>query len=226
MISPTIPEPLPRPGPTRPKLLCAVLLALVASLPGHAALRLGEPFSDHMVLPHDVPVTVWGSGAPGGDTVRVSIAGQTRSARSDWQGRWLVQLAPIQSGGPFQMIVEVGGAGPLIPSSAANETGFVELNDVLVGELLPLSIPPPATPAEHTRSGANPHPYAFVRVYRTGPHLQRSAWAAVFADVIPAGAESAFTFGAKRYRTTGIPVGVLETTVLPRCPPSTSCSSH
>src|SRR5271154_1673859 len=114
---------------TYQRLFTAVVLLLWFCLPGMAAVRLAAPFGEHMVLQQGVPVPIWGTGAPGGDTVRVSMAGQSVTAKSDWQGRWLVVLLPMKAGGPFQMLVQVGGYGPLIASSAANVRGGLELND-------------------------------------------------------------------------------------------------
>jgi hypothetical protein len=58
----------------------------------------------------------------------------------------MVQLAPMKAGGPYQMLIEIGGMGPLIPSSAANSRGGVELNDVLIGDVW-LAAGPSDTPA-------------------------------------------------------------------------------
>ena len=180
-----------------------------------------------MVLPHDVPVMLWGSGAPGGDTVRVSIAGQTAVARSDWQGRWMVRLAPLKPGGPFQMVVQIGGLGKLVPSSAANTTDGLELNDVLVGEVLFASMLPalPRTPQKGRMvSGKATHPFALVRV--RAAHGDNGSWLHVFNDAVPRGSEDAFAQGSALVQRFGMPVGILEPAGPPPCPPSTRCSAH
>jgi sialate O-acetylesterase len=127
-------------------LSVATALFLWSAGAGVAAITLPSPFGEHMVLQQGVPVPIWGAGCPGGDNVTVSIAGQSVTTRSDWAGKWMVQLAPMKAGGPYQMLIEIGGMGPLIPSSAANSRGGVELNDVLIGDVW-LAAGPSDTPA-------------------------------------------------------------------------------
>jgi hypothetical protein len=99
------------------------LLSAATRLP---AVTLAAPFGDHMVLQQGVPVPIWGSGCPGGDSVKVNIAGQTVNAKSDWSGKWAVTLAPMKAGGPYQLLIQVGGSGrwcrlpPLTPRAGMN----------------------------------------------------------------------------------------------------------
>ena len=55
------------------------MLAAVAgaiALTADAGVRLGTPFSDHMVLQRDQPLRIWGK-APAGSSVSVSFGGRT-----------------------------------------------------------------------------------------------------------------------------------------------------
>ena len=54
-------------------------VACIACLPSGAAVRLGMPFSDHMVLQREKPVAVWGTADPG-EKVVVSFADKTAEA--------------------------------------------------------------------------------------------------------------------------------------------------
>ncbi len=83
-------------------------------------MRVAAIFSDHMVLQRDIPIPVWGQAAPG-QRVSVELAGHTRSASADANGRWLVQLPPLAAGGPLEMRIE--GTNSLL------------LRDVMVGEV-------------------------------------------------------------------------------------------
>jgi len=74
----------------------------------------------HMVLQRDMPVPIWGKADPG-EQVTVAFRGQTKSARADVQGKWLVRLDPLAAGGPDRMTIR------------GSET--VALDDVLVGEV-------------------------------------------------------------------------------------------
>lgn len=76
-------------------------------------------FSDGMVLQCGRPVPVWGNAAEG-EEVTVEFLGQKQTTLAK-EGRWMVWLAPLESGGPFTMKI-----------SASNETS---IHDVLVGEV-------------------------------------------------------------------------------------------
>lgn len=210
----------------------ALVLLPVSVCPALGAIRLGAPFGEHMVLQHDVPVAIWGTGCPGGDTVRVSIAGQSVTAKSDWAGRWMVQLAPIHAGGPYQLNIEIGGTGPLVPSSAANSSGGVEINDVLVGEIVFASRESEATAGATTSSStitavpgdgtsaAGAHPYAWIREYkyaeRGGDEVQTDAgerWLVASPIVTSSGSLNRYSYALKMYNKLHMPIGVIDSSV-------------
>jgi len=86
-----------------------------------AEVRLPALFSDHMVLQRNIEVPVWGWAEPG-QTVTVSINGQTASGQTNDDGKWMVHLEAMPAGGPFTLTVTAG-----------NESRTLE--DVLVGEV-------------------------------------------------------------------------------------------
>ncbi|HLY74857.1 MAG TPA: sialate O-acetylesterase [Planctomycetota bacterium] len=103
----------------------ALLILLVSASSGGAheprsALRVHGLFGDGMVLQRDRPCPVWGSAQPG-DRITVTIAGQTKTATTGADGRWLVRLDALPSGGPHELNV----SGPK----------SVTFRDVLVGEV-------------------------------------------------------------------------------------------
>jgi len=77
-------------------------------------------FSDHMVLQSGMSVPVWGTASPG-EPVAVSFNGQQQRAKAGADGKWMVRLADLKAGGPFEMTV-----------AGANT---VTIKDVLVGEV-------------------------------------------------------------------------------------------
>ncbi len=102
-------------------IVVSILAAIhVGAAVVRAEVRLPEIFASKMVLQRDRPVPVWGWAAPGEEVV-VSIDGQSRSAVTDDDGRWNVELASLKAGGPFTMTVK-----------AANT---LTLEDVLVGDV-------------------------------------------------------------------------------------------
>ena len=78
-------------------------------------------FSDHVVLQRDQPIDVWGRAKPG-EQVSVTLAGATRSAQADAQGRWAVTLPTMAAGGPHSL-------------SARTATRQQNVTDVKVGDV-------------------------------------------------------------------------------------------
>ena len=91
---------------------------MVAGTTLHATVRLGMPFSDHMVLQREKPVAVWGWADPG-EKVTVTFAKQSVSSVADRDGCWRVNLKPMP-------------ASKTPRTLAANG---VKVQDVLVGEV-------------------------------------------------------------------------------------------
>jgi len=86
-----------------------------------APLELGSPFSEHMVLQRECDVPVWGWGTPG-KKVTVSIKGVKAETTVGKDSHWMLQLAPLPTGGPYTFKV-----------TSANEK--INFSDVLVGEV-------------------------------------------------------------------------------------------
>ena len=94
--------------------------AVLAASVSQAAVRLGSPFGDGMVLQRERPVPVWGKADPG-EKVTVSFGGQTLQATADAKGLWRVTLAPMKACATAQKLVV--------------EPGAVTVKNVLVGEV-------------------------------------------------------------------------------------------
>src|ERR1035441_2626333 len=85
-----------------------------------AAVKPAALFSDHMVLQGGMPVPVWGTAGPG-EPVTVTLNGQRQSVAADAAGKWMVRLADLKPGGPYEMTI-----------AGANT---ITIRDVLVGEV-------------------------------------------------------------------------------------------
>jgi sialate O-acetylesterase len=77
-----------------------VLMAGMAA----ADVRLPRIFSDNMVIQRGQPIRVWGVAAPD-ETVRVSLAGQSASAKADARGAWAVELPAMEKGEGLELTV-------------------------------------------------------------------------------------------------------------------------
>jgi len=81
--------------------------AVHRELPGPPAseFSLARVFTDHMVLPRNRRVPVWGTAAPG-SPITVAIRDQKHSTTADQYGRWQVTLSPLSaSTEPTELVV-------------------------------------------------------------------------------------------------------------------------
>ncbi len=67
-----------------------------------AQVKLARLFSDHVVLQRQKPIPVWGW-AQANEAVNVSLGNQKKSAIADGNGKWKVEFAPMEAGGPFEI---------------------------------------------------------------------------------------------------------------------------
>ena len=96
----------------------AMFAAALSAFAAQAAVTLGAPFSDGMVLQRGRSVPVWGW-ADAGESVMVAFAGQKLAATAGADGKWRVDLAPMEATKEGRTL-EVNG---------------VKVADVLVGEV-------------------------------------------------------------------------------------------
>jgi sialate O-acetylesterase len=93
----------------------------LAAAPVWAEVRLARIFSEHMVLQRQKPIPIWGW-ANSNENVSVALAGQTKNASTDANGKWMVEFAPMEAGGPFELKISAGSEN-------------LTVKDVLIGEV-------------------------------------------------------------------------------------------
>lgn len=101
-------------------IVWVLMLFASASYTHTQTLKLGAPFSDHMVIQADLPVVVWGWDKPG-SSISVTLAGQSAETSCQPDGRWLVDLPAVSDVGPHELRV-IG-------------SGTLTLTDVLAGDV-------------------------------------------------------------------------------------------
>lgn len=95
-------------------------LLLIVSFFAYSNIRLPRLISDNMVLQREKPITIWGWANPG-EKVTVQFNKQTKSTKTDKNGKWIVTLGSEQAGGPFTMMVK--------------GKNTITINNILVGEV-------------------------------------------------------------------------------------------
>ena len=73
-----------------------MLAAVVVAMGIEAKVTPGTPFADGMVLQRGRNVPVWGWADPGAE-VTVTFAGQKLKAKAGADGKWRVDLAPMEA---------------------------------------------------------------------------------------------------------------------------------
>ncbi|MFO0904655.1 MAG: sialate O-acetylesterase [Pirellulales bacterium] len=129
--------------------IAAVCASAISASSLRADVRLPKVFGDHMVLQQKSQVAVWGW-ADAGEDVSVTLGGATATAKAGADGKWRVQLATPEAGGPHELAVK-----------GKNE---VKLTDVLIGEVWIASgqsnmewpVAASTNPAEEAKNGDHP----------------------------------------------------------------------
>ena len=104
----------------RQSIFISLFALLVSASAARAEVKPAPLFSDHVVLQSGMPVPIWGTAAAG-EKVAVSLNGQTQTATTGADGKWMVRLTDLKVGGPYEMTI------------AGSNT--ITVKDVLVGEV-------------------------------------------------------------------------------------------
>lgn len=184
------------------KTLCLGLLTVLL-LPSQlsATVELSSLFSDHMVLQRDATVPIWGKADPG-QSLTVSFAGQSVTAKADEQGKWRVELQPLTASAvPRSLVVQaddrkisvsnvlVGdvwvGSGQ---SNMAGRVGSYAKNDTTLAAALAKA------------------PYANIRLMAGGP---KPIWTEATNQAVTQFSALHFAFGERLQRDLDVPIGLI-----------------
>ncbi|RRB04401.1 sialate O-acetylesterase [Larkinella rosea] len=193
---------------------CAVLLLALTVFEAWAEVRLPQIFGSHMVLQRRKPIPVWGWAAAG-EKVTVQFIGagpqrQTKTAKADKDGKWLIRLDPTEAGGPYQLVV-------------AGKKNTLTLDDVLVGEVWICSgqsnmemLVNRSAKAEEEKKAAN---FPQIRHFKV-PHdksltpkddVTGGEWQATTPETVGNFSAVAYFFAREIYNRMQVPIGLLNT---------------
>jgi len=178
--------------------LAALVVALAATSSVHAAVKLPNVLSSHMVLQREMPVPIWGTAAPD-EEVTVTFRDQKKTAKADKDGKWSVKLDALKAGGPDELVVK--------------GTNEVKLEDVLVGEVWVGSGQSNMGGTVSNYAGNDPvlasllaaAPYPKVRLLGIG-----NSWREADAKGVPGSSALLFSFGVRLQKELGVPVGLMQ----------------
>jgi sialate O-acetylesterase len=183
------------------------LVILFTSLPLFGVVEVSPIFTDHMVLQRGKPVPIWGTAAAG-EAIRVTLAGQEHQSRAGEDGRWRVDLSPMEAGGPHELVV-----------SGSNE---VRVTDVLVGEVW-LASGQSNMEWKMSRAldfdlqqaiAADASQIRFIPVKNPGAQEPaagvKGAWQVATPETLADASAVAYHFARVLHAALGVPVGIIE----------------
>ena len=181
---------------------------LALALPCLAEVRLPRTFTDNMMVQRNQPIRVWGWADPGED-VRVSLGGQSASAKADANGTWKLELPAMASGESL----ELGVAG----------RNAITLKNVIVGDIWVCS---GQSNMEMTLGGclgdAEDIPSAqFPKIRRIKFNHEQAgepavdaptatAWQECTPQTAPGFTAVGFYFAREVHQKTGVPIGIVD----------------
>ena len=103
------------------RLVVALFIAVMSlQLSARAELKVAAIFGDNMVLQQQMAVPIWGWATSNAE-VTVTFSGQTKTARADADGKWLVNLGKLKaSAAPQSLVVQVRELKPFDSASVTN----------------------------------------------------------------------------------------------------------
>lgn len=188
------------------KVSALTTLSLLSIMPALSAdVSMPNLFSDHMVLQRELADPVWGKADPG-ETVTVSFNGQTLKTVADGDGKWRVELAPMEAGGPFDMTIK-----------GNNE---VVIKDILIGEVWVCSGQSnmqwsvnKSNDAELEKASANFPNIRLLNMPRKGTQEpqedQEGTWVVCSPETVGGFSAVGYFFGRRLNQTLDVPVGLI-----------------
>lgn len=170
-----------------------------------AEVRVANLFGDHMVLPREVPVPIWGW-ADAGESVTVEFGEQRQTAMSAADGTWKLTLDALPASAESRELKIIGSKTPMP----------IVLADVLVGEVWlgsgQSNMATGAGPAA-AEAGTPLVRFATVESYYPGTRAAdikaRCRWRAADENSAPSCSGTALWFARRLQAELGVPIGVV-----------------
>jgi sialate O-acetylesterase len=100
-----------------PSALALIFISVISLM---ANVKMGSPFTNHMVLQQGVSVPVWGT-ASAGEEITATINKLKQTAKAGENGKWEVRFVNLKAGGPYELTIK--------------GRNTITLQDVYVGEV-------------------------------------------------------------------------------------------
>jgi sialate O-acetylesterase len=204
----SVDKPRPNRQKTLMKNLTTTLLTATALLSAAKAdLTVPNVFSSNMVLQQKQENKVWGWGTPG-ESVKVTIANQSKETNVSDDGKWQLKLAPMDaSSDPKQLII--------------TGTNTLTFDNVLIGEVwicsgqsnMAMSVSRSNDPVLETKAANYPN-IRLLSIPQVGTGEPKDnfngAWTVCSPDTVAEFSAVGYFFGRQLHQTLDIPVGLID----------------
>lgn len=167
---------------------------------GTDRLQLHEAFSDHMVLPKNKTIRVFGKGE---GKVKIALGGKKAKVKAV-DGKWMAELPPMKAGGPYKLTVQTG------KEQLEVEDVWIGIVVVAAGQSnMQFKLKESSTPPSEWKSDPLMRSFSLRRIEQGEPHTPEEGWIACTKE--DAGNWSALGYHIARAlrERTGEAVGVI-----------------
>ena len=187
---------------------CAVML--FGHLQACGELKIPAIFGNSMVLQRDQPIHVWGW-ANADSEIKIRIAEQTHTTKTNGDGRWDVMLTPLKAGGPLEMTITGDGRS-------------VSLTEILVGEVWLCSgqsnMAMTVTGVHHAEEEIATADIPSLRMFtvKSGHSTQPQTdcegnWVNSHPHTVGSFSATAYFFGKRLHEELNVPIGLINSSV-------------
>ena len=192
------------------RLIAYGVLATLISINLLSALRaetkVPSILGSHMVLQRNAPIVLWGWDESG-QKVTVSLGSDSTNTTTDGQGQWMVELKPLEAGGPHK--IEIQGSSS------------ITLEDILIGEVwlcsgqsnMEWTVRASLNPKEEASNGNHPQIRHIKFPHRPSAKpendIPSDGWKIANPQTVPNFTAVGYFFGRKLQAELNVPVGLI-----------------
>ncbi len=179
------------------------------------ALGLPSIFGDNMVMQQKTENPIWGKASMEEDIEIIASWGEKTSAKAKASGKWMAKLKTPEAGGPYEIQIK-------------GKESEITFKNVLIGEVwvcsgqsnmeMPLAGWPPSDTVKNSAKEIKSADYPKIRLFTVSKSVSAEpkedcigSWEICSPQTAEYFSATAYFFGRKIHKETGVPVGLIHT---------------